>query len=96
MIEIQSSVEFDQWIDTLRDRRAAAKVFDRIQRLEEGNPGDIKSVGGGILEMRINYGPGYRVYYTQRGSVIVLLLCGGDKSTQAKDIRRAIQIAAEW
>ncbi|RYX89904.1 MAG: type II toxin-antitoxin system RelE/ParE family toxin [Bradyrhizobiaceae bacterium] len=95
-MEIQSSVEFDQWIDTLRDRRAAAKVFDRIQRLEDGNPGDIKSVGDGILEMRINYGPGYRVYYTQRGSVIVLLLCGGDKSTQAKDIRRAIQIAAEW
>lgn len=96
MIEIQSSVEFDQWIDTLRDRRAAAKVFDRIQRLQDGNPGDVKSVGSGILEMRINYGPGYRVYYTYRGPVIVLLLCGGDKSTQAKDIQHAAQIAAKW
>jgi putative addiction module killer protein len=96
MIEIQSSKEFDQWIDTLRDRRAAAKVFDRIERLQDGNPGDIKSVGDGILEMRINYGPGYRVYYMHKGSVIILLLCGGDKSTQAKDIRRAIQIAGKW
>ncbi|QUS40743.1 type II toxin-antitoxin system RelE/ParE family toxin [Tardiphaga alba] len=96
MIEIKSSVEFDQWIDTLRDRRAAAKVFDRIERLQDGNPGDVKPVGDGVLEMRINYGPGYRVYYTHRGAVIVLLLCGGDKSTQAKDIRRAIQIAGRW
>jgi putative addiction module killer protein len=96
MIEIQSSREFDLWIDTLRDRQAAAKVFDRIQRLQDGNPGDIKSVGDGVLEMRINYGPGYRIYYTYKGAVIVLLLCGGDKSTQVKDIRRAIQIAAKW
>ncbi len=96
MIEIQSSREFDLWIDTLRDRQAAAKVFDRIQRLQDGNPGDIKSVGDGVLEMRINYGPSYRIYYTYKGAVIVLLLCGGDKSTQVKDIRRAIQIAAKW
>lgn len=96
MIEIQSSPEFDQWIDTLRDRRAAAKVFGRIERLQDGNPGDVKSVGDGILEMRINYGPGYRVYYTRKGSVIILLLCGGDKSTQAKDIRRAVEIASKW
>ncbi len=96
MFEVQSSVEFDQWIGTLKDQRAAAKVFDRIYRLENGNPGDVKSVGSGILEMRIDYGPGYRIYYTRKDAVIILLLCGGDKSTQAKDIRRAIQIAAKW
>ncbi|WP_398474672.1 type II toxin-antitoxin system RelE/ParE family toxin [Tardiphaga sp.] len=96
MFEVQSSVEFDQWIGTLKDQRAAAKVFDRIYQLENGNPGDVKSVGSGILEMRIDYGPGYRLYYTRKDAVIILLLCGGDKSTQAKDIRRAIQIAAKW
>jgi putative addiction module killer protein len=96
MIEVQSSAEFDRWIDALKDRRAAAKIFARIQRLEQGNPGNIKSVGGGITEMKIDLGPGYRVYYTHRGKTIVLLLCGGDKSTQDKDIRRAAQIAAEW
>ena len=96
MFEVQSSLEFDEWIDALRDRRAAAKILSRIQRIERGNLGDVKPLVAGISEMRIHFGPGYRVYYTRRGQTIVLLLCGGDKSTQDKDIRRAIQIAAQW
>ena len=96
MFEVQSSPEFDQWIDALRDRRAAANILSRIQRIEDGNLGDVKPVGEGISEMRIHFGPGYRVYFTQRGKTVVLLLCGGDKSTQNRDIQRAIQIAAKW
>ena len=96
MFEVQSSFEFDEWIDALRDRRAAAKILSRIQRIERGNLGDVKPLVAGISEMRIHFGPGYRVYYTRRGQTIVLLLCGGDKSTQDKDIRRAVQIAAKW
>jgi len=96
MIEVKSSAEFDHWIDALRDRRAAAKIFARIQRLERGNPGNVKPVGGGISEMKIDFGPGYRVYYMHKEKTIVLLLCGGDKSTQAKDIQHATQIAAKW
>lgn len=96
MVEVHSSIEFHHWIDALRDRRAAAKIFARIQRLEHGNPGNVKPVGAGISEMRIDYGPGYRVYYTHKGKTVVLLLCGGDKSTQDKDIRQATQIAAKW
>ena len=96
MFEVQSSLEFDEWIDALRDRRAAARIFLRIERIEDGNLGDVKPVGEGISEMRIHFGPGYRLYFTQRGKTIVLLLCGGDKSTQDKDIRRAVQIAAKW
>ncbi|MDB5503412.1 MAG: hypothetical protein JWR89_3314 [Tardiphaga sp.] len=96
MLELQSSAEFDRWIDSLRDRRGRAKIYLRIQRLQLGNPGDVKPVGEGISEMRIDFGPGYRVYYMLKGQTIVLLLCGGDKSTQDKDIRRAAQIAAEW
>jgi putative addiction module killer protein len=68
----------------------------RIRRLSLGNPGDVKPVGSGVSEMRIDYGPGYRVYYQQRGKTIALLLCGGDKSTQDSDIKRAIEIAREW
>jgi putative addiction module killer protein len=96
MIEVQSSAEFDHWIDSLRDKRARAKIYTRIQRLQLGNPGNVKPVGAGISEMKIDFGPGYRVYYMLKGQTIVLLLCGGDKSTQDKDIRRAAQIAAEW
>jgi putative addiction module killer protein len=68
----------------------------RIRRLSLGNPGDVKPVGAGVSEMRIDYGPGYRVYYQQRGQVVALLLCGGDKSSQIRDIQRAIEIAQEW
>jgi putative addiction module killer protein len=80
----------------LADHRAKARIEARIRRLTLGNPGDVKPVGSGVSEMRIDYGPGYRVYYVQRGEVLVLLLCGGDKRTQDADIRRALAIAAQW
>ncbi len=72
------------------------RIAARIDRLALGNPGDVKSVGSGISEMRIDYGPGYRVYFVQRGSAVLVILCGGDKRTQAADIKRAIKIAADW
>jgi putative addiction module killer protein len=80
----------------LKDRQAMARIAARIDRLALGNPGDVKPVGSGISEMRIDYGPGYRVYFVQRGSAIVVILCGGDKRSQAADIKRAIKIAADW
>jgi putative addiction module killer protein len=80
----------------LKDRQAMARIAARIDRLALGNPGDVKSVGSGISEMRIDYGPGYRVYFVQRGAAVVVILCGGDKRTQAADIKRAIKIAADW
>ena len=73
-----------------------ARIAARIDRMALGNPGDVKSVGSGISEMRIDYGPGYRVYFVQRGAAVVVILCGGDKRTQAADIKRAIKIAADW
>ena len=73
-----------------------ARIAARIDRLALGNPGDVKPIGSGISEMRINYGPGYRVYFAQRGSTVIVILCGGDKRTQAADIKRAIRIAADW
>lgn len=72
------------------------RIAARIDRLALGNPGDVKSVGSGISEMRIDYGPGYRVYFVKRGSAVLVILCGGDKRTQAADIKRAIKIAADW
>ena len=80
---------FDNWFDFLRDRRAKAKIRARLDRVEDGNLGDYKSVGEGVFELRIDYGPGYRIYFGQEGSKIILLLCGGDKSTQIQDIRKA-------
>jgi len=80
----------------VRDNRAVARIYRRINRLENGNPGDVKPVGVGISEMRIDYGPGYRVYYQETGDEIILLLCGGDKSTQERDIDKAKAIAAEY
>jgi putative addiction module killer protein len=94
MLVILKSKTFDTWFSKLRDRRARARIAVRIDRLALGNPGDVKPVGSGVSEMRIDYGPGYRVYYAQRGRVIVL--CGGTKRTQAADIRRAIEIAESW
>jgi putative addiction module killer protein len=96
MLVILKSKSFDTWFSKLRDRRARARIAVRIDRLALGNPGDVKPVGSGVSEMRIDYGPGYRVYYAQRGRVIVLILCGGTKRTQAADIRRAIEIAESW
>ena len=80
---------FDEWVSELRDRRAWARIDARVTRLEAGNPGDYKSLGDGIYELRIDYGPGYRVYFAFSGQQIVLLLCGGDKTTQQSDIRTA-------
>ncbi|MFN6470827.1 MAG: type II toxin-antitoxin system RelE/ParE family toxin [Nostoc sp. SerVER01] len=80
---------FDEWLDTLRDRRAKAKIRARLDRVEDGNLGDCKSVGEGVWELRIDYGPGYRIYFGQEGITVIILLCGGDKSTQEQDIVKA-------
>ena len=86
---------FDRWFGRLRDRRAAARIQARIDRAESGNLGDCKSVGEGVSEMRIDYGPAYRVYFLQRGAEVVILLVGGAKGTQAKDIERAKELAKQ-
>lgn len=96
MIEIRQTAVFAKWLGGLRDRMAKARIAVRIDRLALGNPGDVKSVGRGVSEMRIDYGPGYRVYFARRGDVVVLLLCGGDKKSQARDIVAAQTLAAEW
>ena len=95
MFEVQKTDEFDNWPKDLRDKRAVARIVSRIERLGMGNPGDVMPVGDGISEIRLTYGPGYRVYFKQPGLTIILILCGGDKSTQAKDIKRAKEIAAQ-
>jgi putative addiction module killer protein len=87
------SGEFDRWLHKLRDSRARYRVIKRIERLAEGNPGDVQPVGEGISEMRIDYGPGYRVYYKDTGKEIIVLLCGGDKSSQNANISNAKKIA---
>lgn len=92
---IKSDV-FDRWLKRLRDLKAKAKIEARILRLSMGNPGDVKPVGRGISEMRIEYGPGYRVYYKQNGEELIILLCGGDKATQQQDIAIAQKIAMDW
>jgi putative addiction module killer protein len=92
MAAVEKTEAFDTWLKALRDARAKAKIISRIERLADGNPGDVKSVGNGISEMRIHYGPGYRVYYCQQGETIVIILCGGDKDSQAKDIATAKEI----
>jgi putative addiction module killer protein len=93
MIEIRKTEIFAKWLDELRDIRARARILVRIERLASGNPGDVKAVGEGVSELRINYGPGYRVYYKRRGQKVVVLLAGGEKSTQAKDIKTALRLA---
>ena len=87
---------FADWLDGLRDERAVARIVDRINRLASGNPGDVKPVGEGLSEMRINYGQGYRVYFLQRKDVVIVLLYGGDKSSQSSDIMKAKRLAREW
>jgi len=94
-MEIRRTRTYNEWYSKLRDVTGRAKIAARVDRLEEGNPGDSRSVGAGVVELRINFGPGYRVYYIQRGDVLILLLCGGDKSTQSKDIARAKALALE-
>ena len=94
MIEIRQTEVFAAWFAGLRDRRARRRIQVRIDRLQIGNPGDVKPVGEGVSEMRIDYGPGYRVYFAQRGQALIILLAGGDKSSQVRDIataRRLIQ-----
>ena len=97
VIEILQSETFSRWVGKLKDRQAIARINARIRSLAEtGNFGDVKLVREGVSELRIDYGPGYRLYCMQRGSVLVVLLSGGDKSTQSADIKRAIEIAKEW
>ncbi len=93
MIEIRKTDVYAKWLDGLRDIRARARILVRVERLAAGNPGNVKPVGGGVSELRIDYGPGYRVYFTQHGQEVVILLAGGDKRTQAKDIKTALRLA---
>jgi len=95
MIEVLQTRVFARWFAGLRDREAKARIEVRIDRLALGNPGDVKPVGGGVSELRISYGPGYRIYYAHRGQVLVILLCGGDKSSQDRDIAAARALARD-
>jgi putative addiction module killer protein len=95
MADVRQTATFRDWHRSLRDRRAAARIASRIERLESDQFGDVKSIGDGISELRIDYGPGYRIYFTRRGQAIYVLLCGGDKSTQPRDIRTAKRLAQE-
>jgi putative addiction module killer protein len=93
MTVVETTDEFDDWLKGLRDRNAQARIVKRLMRIRLGNLGDAKPVGAGISELRIHYGPGYRIYFVQRGAVLVVLLCGGDKGTQNADIEQAKRIA---
>jgi putative addiction module killer protein len=93
VIGLRETYDYARWFARLRDHAAQARIVARIRRLLLGNPGDVKPVGEGVSEMRIDYGPGYRVYFTRRGHSLIILLAGGDKSTQAKDIARAKELA---
>lgn len=95
MFDIHKTQAFASWLADLRDRQARARIIVRMERMQAGNFGDHKSIGEGLSEMRIDYGPGYRVYFTVRGARIVILLCGGDKGTQRMDIAKAKQLAKE-
>lgn len=95
MYEVRRTAAFIDWLTGLRDVQSRARIAKRIDRIEQGNLGDARSVGGGVSELRFAFGPGYRVYYTMRGSVVVILLCGGDKGSQDRDIERAIGMAKE-
>ncbi len=95
MVEIQQTERFAQWLEDLRDLRARARVQARIERLIGGNPGDVKPIGAGVSELRINHGPGYRVYYQQKGTTLIILLAGGDKSSQPGDIEEALSLARQ-
>ena len=95
MLKIRETETFSAWLQELRDARAKGKIAARIRRLAFGNPGDVRPVGEGVSELRIHYGPGYRVYYVQRGTVLLVLLCGGDKATQDRDIETAKTLAKE-
>ncbi|MEK6749086.1 MAG: type II toxin-antitoxin system RelE/ParE family toxin [Pseudomonadota bacterium] len=93
MVQIRKTEVYAQWLDNLRDFRARARVLARVERLANGNPGDVRPVGEGVSEMRIDYGPGYRVYFKKQGREVVILLAGGDKQSQADDIKNALRLA---
>ncbi len=93
MIEIRQTEVYARWFRGLRDRQARARIDNRIRRLSLSNPGDVRPVGEGVSEIRIDYGPGYRVYFVQRGGALIVLLAGGDKDSQERDIRRALELA---
>ena len=93
MLEIRETQVYARWFSNLRDRRAKARIDTRIRRLSLGNPGDVKPVGAGVSELRLDYGPGYRIYFIQRGSAVIVLLAGGDKRTQTRDIKQALELA---
>ncbi len=93
MIEIRKTETYDRWFLGLEDRRAAARINARLRRMALGNPGDVKHVWQGVSELRLDFGPGYRIYYTQHGREVIILLAGGDKSTQKRDIEKAIELA---
>lgn len=96
MKEIIKTSDFDMWLRSLKDKGVKSRILARIDRLSMGNAGDVKPVGSGISEMRIHCGAGYRIYFANRGTVLILLLCGGDKSSQEHDIEKAIRLATEW
>lgn len=95
MFEVLTTDEFDHWLSDLADERIRTKIASRVARLRFGNPGDVRPVGAGVSEMRVHHGPGYRVYYKQTQKTIIVILCGGDKSTQDGDIKRAKEMAAQ-
>ena len=95
MYTVLQTQEFQDWLDALRDRRAQVRIAARIRMAEAGNLGDWKSVGGEVSEMRIAFGPGYRLYFARRGSIVIIMLAGGDKSTQSRDIKRAQNLLGE-
>ncbi len=96
MFEIKQTETYQKWRTRLKDERARALIASRLDRLAFGHAGDVEPVGHGISELRIHYGPGYRIYFQKRGDTMIVLLCGGDKSTQAKDIKSAKRLADEW
>lgn len=96
MIELKQTDTFRKWRLTLKDERARGLIASRLDRLAYGHEGDVELVGKGISELRIHFGPGYRIYFHRHGRAIIVLLCGGDKSTQAKDIKTAKRLLAEW
>jgi putative addiction module killer protein len=95
MIEIRQTETYSQWFSSLRDRQAKARIAIRIRRLSMGNPGDVKPVGKGLSELRINYGPGYRIYFVQQDNTLIVLLAGGDKQTQDRNIKTALDLAQD-
>ena len=93
VLEIRQTETYARWFEGLRDRQARMRIIVRVRRLSLGNPGDVKPVGEGVSELRIDYGPGYRVYFVQRGQALVILFAGGDKRTQGRDIKTALELA---